>query len=58
MSPDASSLASYAERTTSTQNVLGSASGVSRTRPKKDSGDLQQVLTLIADLKRMLRKNV
>ena len=57
MSPDASSLALYAERTTSTQNVLASVSAVSRNRPKKDSGDLQQVLTLIADLHRMLRKS-
>jgi hypothetical protein len=55
MSPEAGHLDLPAERTASpTPNLLAAVGAVSRTQ-RRDSGDLQQVFILLADLDRILR---
>jgi hypothetical protein len=57
MSPEAGYLDLAGERTASpTQSLLAAASVVSRTQ-RRDSGDLQQVFMLLADLDRIRRSS-
>ena len=57
MSPEAGYLDSAAERTAlPAQTLLAAASVVSRTQ-RRDSGDLQQVFILLADLDRIRRSS-